>query len=260
MDTLVKFENVSLIKDGSTLLSGIDWQIRAGERWILFGHNGSGKSLLLQLLTGYLWQSEGTIARFGVTEGLDLRELRKRIGYLGSFVKNRVNPSATVREVTLGGKFASIGLFEDPDEATTARAEELMKLCGCDSLAKRTFGTLSDGEKERALIARSLMPEPELFVLDEPCAGLDIRGREEFLATIEGIAFRYPKLAVVFVTHHADEISPAFGKVLMLRKGGVFRSGTVESLVNSATVSEALDYPVEIEKRGGRYWSRAGEA
>lgn len=258
MENLITFDNVTLDIGDKTLLSGIDWKIDRGEKWILFGRNGSGKSLLLQILTGYLWPSSGTVTRFGRAEGLDLREMRKHVGYLATFLKNRVEPGTTVSDTVLGGKFASIGLFDRTTAADRKRASELMELTGCAELASRTFGTLSDGEKERTLIARSLMPLPELLVLDEPCAGLDIRGREEFLATLAGITNKMPEMAVVLVTHHADEISPEFGKVLMLKKGKVFRKGTTDECIDSEAVSSALDFPVEIVRRDGRFWSLPG--
>lgn len=253
--SLIEFSDVSLVRDGKELLRSVDWTIKRGERWILFGKNGSGKTLILQLLSGYLHASSGSVARFGFEYGADLRELRKRIGFVGDFVKKSISPWLKVEDVILGGKFASIGLFNRVDKEDRKRADKLMKMLSCEQLQDRKMEFLSAGERERVLIARSLMPIPDILVLDEPCAGLDISAREHFLKNLAEIESQHPDMAIVFVTHRPDEILPLFNKILMIKDGGVFASGNLHELFESETVSKAMDVKIEIKREFGRFWA-----
>ncbi|OHD56242.1 MAG: hypothetical protein A2Y33_00280 [Spirochaetes bacterium GWF1_51_8] len=254
---MIELSNISLIRDGKTLLHKIDWTIGEGERWVLFGHNGSGKSLTLQIVEGYLWPSSGRVTWFGTPAGgIDTREMRKLTGYFGQGVKSLIHPEQKVRELVVGGKFATVGLYDKPSKSDSARAEELTVMTGCAELGHRDYGTLSDGEKSRVLIARALMPSPKLLVLDEPCAGLDIAGREMLLETLREIAAAHPEMSIVFVTHHVEEILPEFSRIIILKKGRVLKKGSAAEILTGETLSEALGIPLALGKDKQRFWCK----
>jgi iron complex transport system ATP-binding protein len=254
---MIELHGVSFVRDSHILLDHIDWTIGEGERWILYGHNGSGKSLTLQIIEGYLWPSSGSVSWFGNPAGTyDTREIRKLTGYFGQAVKNLIKPDADVMRLIIGGKFATVGLYDDYTPADKKRAEELISLTGCTGLEERTYSTLSDGEKVRVLIARSLMPSPKLLVLDEPCAGLDIAGREMLLKVLSDIGASHPDMSILFVTHHVEEIIPEFTKILILKKGHVFRRGSTGEILSGEVLSEALGIPLELGKENNRYWCK----
>jgi iron complex transport system ATP-binding protein len=254
---MIELRDVTLVRDGNTLLHHIDWTIGGGERWILYGHNGSGKSLTLQIIEGYLWPSSGHVNWFGTPAGsIDTREMRKLTGYFGQAVKNLIRANADVMSLIIGGKFATVGLFDDYSPEDKRRAEELIALTGCTGLEERTYSTLSDGEKARALIARSLMPSPKLLVLDEPCAGLDIAGREMLLKVLSDVGASHPGMSILFVTHHVEEIIPDFTKIIILKKGRVFRRGSTHEILSADVLSEALGIHLELGNENNRYWCK----
>lgn len=252
---LISFEHVSLVRDHKTLLDDISFSIEAGENWVIFGRNGSGKSLLLQLIEGYLFPSRGSISRFGEKSGeSDIRQLRKKTGFLGTSVKALMHEREVVLEAVISGKFATIGIYDSYTEADKEKALGLLTLTGSDQLSDRFFGSLSDGEKERVLIARSLMSDPKLLVLDEPCSNLDIKGRETLLSALNSIKAHNPYLSVIYVTHHIEEITPLFHKALILKNGRLVKTGPVAHLFDSVTISDALDVPLRVFSEYGRFW------
>lgn len=254
MDLLIDFKNVSLIKEGKTILNDINFEIRRGENWIIFGHNGSGKTMLLQILEGYLLPTRGEISRFGEKDGeSDLRELRKRTGFLSSTIKKFMHNNENVLEAVISGKFASIGIYDAYTPQDKNKAQELLNSAGILYLKDRTYGNLSDGEKERVLIARALMSDPEMLILDEPCSHLDIPGREGVLKTLSGIHTANPSLSIILVTHHVDEIIPLFKHMLILKDGKVFQSGASDDLLTSETISGALGIGLDVFKQHNRY-------
>lgn len=251
---VLKFENVSFIRDGNFILRDISFEIESGDRVVIFGKNGSGKSLLLQIIAGYLSPSRGEIYRFGERNGFsDIRELRKKIGFLGTFVRQHMHEKEITVDVVISGKYASIGMYRVAEREDCEKATEFLRLVNCENLANRFFGTLSDGEKQRILIARALMSDPELLLLDEPCANLDIKGREEFLEALEKIISFKKDITLIYVTHHTEEVLPIFDKIIILKNGKIFKSGDL-SLLNEKDISEAFDIEVMLFEQIGRKW------
>lgn len=254
---MIKLENVSLDIYGakSRILSGINWHIKPGENWILFGRNGSGKTKLLEIITGYIFQTEGSLYRFG--EGLaghDIRDVRTRIGYISSALKEKFTMSETVLDSVLGGLYASVGLYRRPSLEDVQRAFRLIDELGLAGREKDIIGHLSDGEKQKVMMLRALINGPELLIFDEPAAGLDIVAREELLDTINAVA-DHKSTAAVYVTHHVEEITPFFDKIFILDKGSCFFSGTIDEAVSKNIFSEVFGRRVEVVKRNGRFHS-----
>jgi iron complex transport system ATP-binding protein len=246
-------ESVRYARGGRDLLSDIDLTVRPAERWALMGHNGSGKSLMLQLASGYILSNGGRITRLGEEDGRsDLRELRKRIGVIGRFVEHHMHPGENALEAVVSGKFATIGIYDAYTEADAARAREMMAITGVENLAGRTFGHLSDGERDRILIARAMMSDVRLLLLDEPCAALDLRGREELLSALARIAAAKPDMGMIMVSHHVEEITPLFTHALLLREGRVIASGPADKTLTDRAVSEALRVRVTLSVENGR--------
>ncbi|SDI12272.1 ABC transporter ATP-binding protein [Paenibacillus naphthalenovorans] len=251
----IEVKNLSYRRDDKTLLSGIEWKVRKGEHWALLGLNGSGKTTLLNMITGYLWPTTGVISILGETYGsVDLREMRKSIGWVSSSLQEKLYASDKAQVVVLSGKYATIGLYDKPDEKDYEQASELMKRLGCSHLWDRTYQTCSQGEKQKLLIARALMANPRLLILDEPCNGLDLFAREQLLSSIAGLAERPDAPTMLYVTHHTEEILPVFTHVLLLRRGEMFAAGETGKLLTDGTLSDFYEMPVEVRFRNGRAW------
>ncbi len=252
--TIIEFKNVSLLKEGKLLLENISFSIQEGENWIIFGRNGSGKTLLLQLIEGYLFPSTGEIQRFGEKCGeSDIREVRKKTGFLSTSIKSIMHENEVVFEAVISGKYGTIGIYDPYTDADKKKALELLSLTDSLFLKDRSFSSLSDGEKERVLISRALMSNPKCLILDEPCSNLDIKGREDFLQMLKQIKKFTPEIPILFVTHHADEISPLFTHILILKNGKIFRQGKIQETLTSPVVSEAFNIPVKVFQENGRY-------
>jgi iron complex transport system ATP-binding protein len=252
---VISLDNVHYIRDRKEILSNISWEVKKGEHWCLLGLNGSGKTTLLNLICGYLWPSKGTIAVLGHRYGgVDLRELRKRIGWVSSSLVERIHGTETAEKVVLSGKFASIGIYDSYTEDDLSEAKQLMHFLGCDHLVHRSYQTLSQGEKQRIMIARALMSKPDLLILDEPCIGLDLFAREQVLRTIEQIASQPEAPTLIYVTHHIEEILPCFTHTFFLKKGRVFRQGETKELFQSQILSDFFNLPVKVDKKHDRYF------
>jgi iron complex transport system ATP-binding protein len=256
-DDWIRIENVSLIRSGKRILDQIDWTVSPGGHWTVLGANGSGKTSLLQLLAGYLWPTRGRITvlgkRFGQT---DLRELRKSIGWVGSFLQAQVPSNQKPLDFIVSGKFASIGIFETPTPEDYALAREIAERLKCETVLDRPYGVLSQGEKQRLLIARAMIHRPRLLILDEPSAGLDLLAREQLLHTLEALGRSKDAPTLIFVTHHLDEIMPVFSHVLVLKNGRVLAQGTKGEVLKTETLSSAFGIPLEVSRAGTRYWVR----
>lgn len=257
MNDWITLEDVSFVRRGRLILDRINWTISPGDNWVVLGANGSGKTTLLQLLAGYLWPTRGKITvlgeRFGHT---DLRELRKKIGWVGSFLEAQIPSSQKPIDLIVSGKFASIGIFEQPDEEDYRKANELAGRLKCEGTLDLPYGVLSQGEKQRLLIARALIHQPQLLILDEPCAGLDIVSREQLLQTLQHLSNAPDAPAMVLVTHHLAEIMPAFNHVFLLKAGRKLASGNKADLLRSALLTELFGIPIEVLDEGGRYWTK----
>ena len=236
------------------ILDAVDWRVDAGQHWVILGANGSGKTSLLSVLTGYLAPTAGTISVLGETYGrADWRELRTRIGLVSSSIRQLMPPHENALNAVASGKRAMIGMWGEVGEADSSRAAEILNEVEAAHLSDRPWRFLSQGERQRVLIGRALMADPQLLVLDEPCAGLDPVAREHFLAFIERLLSRPGAPTLILVTHHVEEIVAGFSHVLMLRAGEVLAAGSRESVMTSAVLSRAFDAPVRLSVAGGRY-------
>ncbi|MCA0754566.1 ABC transporter ATP-binding protein [Paenibacillus sp. N4] len=252
---MIEIKDVSWDREQKMILRNIDWTVREGEHWCLLGLNGSGKTTLLNMINGYIWPTTGTMSVLGKRFGeFDLRELRKSIGWVSTSLQQKLYGSEKALKIVLSGKFATIGLYDTTDECDVAKAEQLMRSLGCEALIGRTYDTLSQGERQRVLIARALMASPKLLILDEPCTGLDVFAREQLLRMIEAVAGGEDAPTIIYVTHHVEEILPCFGKSLLIKQGEVFAAGDTEKVLTSAMMSDFFGVNVEIERRGGRSW------
>lgn len=255
-NNIITLTNVGLKIDGKRILQGVNWQVRPGEHWAILGANGSGKTTLLRITTGYIWPTSGSVSVLGQQFGqVELREVRRRIGWVSSALYDMLRPGQTALQIVLSGMFASTALFDRPTAHQRRRAKALLAQAGADYLADRPVGVLSLGERQKVLIARALAGQPELLIFDEPCAGLDLCARENLLKTIRAIGHQAGR-TVVFVTHHVEEITEMFSHVLVLSHGKVHAAGPKEKVLNGRTLSAAYGMPIELEAHYGRYWSK----
>ena len=239
-----------IVREDKTILRGLDWRVEAGQHWVILGPNGSGKSSLLAALTGYFAPTAGSLAVLGETFGRsDWRELRRRIGLVGPSVAAMIRPDEPALAVVAGGVDGLINLWRRPKPATLARARRLLRLLKVGGLAARPWGHLSQGERQRVLIARALSSEPALLILDEACAGLDPVARAEFLALVRRLPKLKPGLAIVFVTHHVEEILPTFTHALLLRHGSVLAAGKTTEVLRPAALSKLFGRRVRLVRR-----------
>ncbi|MFP7169583.1 ABC transporter ATP-binding protein [Terribacillus sp. FSL K6-0262] len=245
---IIELENVSLKKDGNWILQDLDWKIEKGQNWVLFGLNGSGKTSLLNLLNAYSFPTAGNMSVLGMEFGRTYlaEKLRIQIGYVSSSLQQKIDASDNAFEVVLSGAYASIGLYETPTDDERQRAAQLLYDLGCFEYANRRYEMLSLGERQRVLIARAMMADPPLLILDEPANGLDFLAREALLDSIERISDKPDAPTIIYVTHHIEEISPAFDKTLLLKEGKVFASGDTTDMISSERLSEFFGIPVNV--------------
>jgi iron complex transport system ATP-binding protein len=253
----IELRGVSFLRQGRAILSGVNWRVPFGQHWAVVGANGSGKTTLLGVLVGYLWPSAGRVWTLGEELGqTDLRQLRKRVGWVSSAMGAMIHPDQTALKMTLSGAFGSTALFDRPSRDQVKRARSLLTLVGLRGRAAAPYGVLSLGEQQRVLIARALMARPELLVLDEACAGLDIAAREHVLKVVGELAHSHPHMTLLLVTHHIEEIPPACSHVLVLKGGKVLARGAKDSVLTGAVLSRAFGVPIEVHCAGGRWWPR----
>ena len=249
IELVVQLENVSLKRDGKWILQDINWQIKKGEHWVLFGLNGSGKTAILNLLNAYNFPTKGKITVLDLEFGKTYlgEKLRKQIGFVSSSLQEKFHPDDNAFEVVLSGAFASIGLYETPTDDIRKNAIALLEELGCMEYANRDYTTLSQGEKQRVLIARALMANPSLLILDEPTNGLDFIAREQLLESVERITNKPDAPTIIYVTHHVEEILPAFSKTFLLKKGQVFAAGETKAMISSDTLTQYFNLPVKVQ-------------
>ncbi|MFC4320433.1 ABC transporter ATP-binding protein [Litchfieldia salsa] len=249
-----RLEGVSLKKDGKWILQDINWKVNKGEHWTIFGLNGAGKTALLNLLNAYEFPTEGKMDVLGKTFGKSPlgENLRMNIGMVSSSLQQKFYPSDSAYEIVLSGSFASIGLYQTPTDEMREKAISLLKELGCIEYADRNYETLSQGEKQRVLIARALMAEPDLLILDEPTNGLDFIARENLLEAIEQIVRRADAPTLLYVTHHVEEILPIFTHTILLRKGKIFSSGLTREMISTKILSSFFELLVDIVWQNGR--------
>jgi len=250
---IFELKDVSLVRE-RVLLQDVNWRVEAGEHWVVLGRNGAGKTLLLQILTGYIWPSTGRVSvlseRFG---RVDLRELRRGIGWVSSALASRIPGKDTALKVVLSGAFATFGLFESPSSEMVEQAKVIMKDMGLEALVEERFATLSRGEQQRVLLARAMLADPRLLILDEPCAGLDLAAREKLLNLIDQLALSAKGPTLIMVTHHVEEIVPGLTHGLLLTHGRVLASGELSEIMKDDLIGQALEIPVKISLVDNRY-------
>ena len=253
MSSILDVHQLCVHRGPARILDGISWGVKKGEHWVILGANGSGKTSLLSALTGYLTPSAGEITLLGERYGeSDWRELRRRVGIVSSAIRQKVPDWDSGELVVVGGKYAMLDYWGKVKAADRAAALSQLRRVGCAHLAGREWGVLSQGERQRVLIARALIAEPAVLILDEPCAGLDPVARERFLVFLEKLARRRHSPALIFVTHHVEEITPAFTHALLLRKGKVDGAGEIGSVLTSAALSRIFHAPLRLRRQGGR--------
>jgi iron complex transport system ATP-binding protein len=256
---VLELADVTLVRSGARLLDGITWSVREGERWVVLGPNGAGKTTLLSVAAAQAHPTTGYAAVLGEILGtVDVFELRPRIGLTSAALADRIPRAERVRDVVVTASYAVVGRWrEDYDAADLDRAGSLLDRLGVAPLADRTFGTLSEGERKRVQIARALMTDPELLLLDEPAAGLDLGGRETLVATLADLAADPFAPATVLVTHHPEEIPAGFTHALLLRGGAVVASGALDETLTDERLSACFGLRLRVTRDEGRYTARA---
>jgi len=256
--TVVQLEDVSIIRSGTTLLSSVNLTIAESERWVILGANGAGKTTLLQILAAQSHPSRGVAQLLGSRLGaVDVFELRPRIGVSSAALADQIPKGESVADVVMSAAYGVTGRWhEQYAELDRQRARQLMWQLRVENLADRTFGTLSEGERKRVQIARALMTDPELLLLDEPAAGLDLSGREALVATLGEICLDPKAPTTVLVTHHLEEIPLGITHALLLKQGRVVAAGPLSRILTSELVSYTFDLPLQISTTDGRWSAR----
>lgn len=256
MEKIINMKNVSWRREGKEILRDLSWEVNQGEHWAILGLNGAGKTTLLNMVNGYIWPTTGEVSVLGKKFGkIDIHQLRKSIGWVSSSLGERINGRHKAEDIVISGKFASVGLvFAEPEEDDFEKARELMEMLGVDYAFGRPYEKCSQGEKQKILIARGLMAEPELLILDEPTTGLDFIAREDLLQTIEQIAETEDAPTIIFVTHHIEEVLPIFSHMLLLEEGTVFAEGTRENVLTSSDMSRLYHRNIQVNWQNDRAW------
>lgn len=254
-DPALRLQGVGLQRDARWLLTDVDWSVRPDERWVVLGANGSGKTSLLRIASLYLHPTVGDVEVLGHTLGrVDVRSLRARIGLVSGALTAMLRPDLDALDVVMTAKHAALEpWWHDYDDADRERARELLAFMGCGHAADRAFATLSDGERQRVGLARALMADPDLVLLDEPAAGLDVGGRERLVSRLDALAADRASPPLVFVTHHVEEISASFTHLLVLRAGRVLAQGPLAETLDDDLLSRAFELPLRVERRGDRW-------
>ncbi len=251
---VIEIKEASIKRDEKFILKNINWSVQAGQHWAIFGLNGSGKTSLLKMINGYIFPSEGEVNVLGKKFGTyDFRELRKSIGWVSSSLQESLYVNETVEEIVISGKFASIGLYENPVANDYEKAKNILDKFACSNLKNRFYYSLSQGEKQKVLLARALMAAPKLLILDEPCTGLDIFAKESFLMLVDNIAKAEDSPTIIYVSHHIEEILPLFSNTLLLKNGSVHSSGKNENVLTNDNLINFFDRTIEVSQKNNRF-------
>jgi iron complex transport system ATP-binding protein len=256
---VARLEGVSVRRGGATLLRDVSWTIRGDERWVVLGANGAGKTTLLQVAAGTIRPDSGTVDLLGEPlKDADLDDLLPRVGWASAALADRLPAAERVLDVVLTASYAAVRRgAERYDPVDDARARDLLAQLGCRQLVGRRFGTLSEGERKRVQLARALMTDPELLLLDEPAAGLDLGGREALLRTLTRLAHDPTAPAMALVSHHVEEVPAGFTHALLLRDGAVVAGGALADVMSSAHLSACFGLPLRVHRHGDRYTAKA---
>lgn len=254
MPPILSIRNLTVRRGETRILTDLSWTVQRGEHWVILGANGSGKTSLLSSLTGYLSPTSGSISVLGQTFGeSDWRDLRTHVGLVSSSVRQMLPDHEPALTTVISGKYAMIDYWGRIKSADRTTATRILRQVEATHLADRRWEVLSQGERQRVLIGRALMARPRLLILDEPCAGLDPVAREHFLAFVQRLGSRRGAPALIFVTHHVEEIVPVFTHALLLRGGRVLASGKKRTVMNSANLSKTFDAPLRLAQKERRY-------
>ena len=259
MAAVVELAGVSIVRNGSTLINNISWEIDESDRWVVIGPNGAGKTTLLQVISAQIHPSSGVAGLLGEVLGtVDVFELRPRIGLTSAALAERIPRGERVHDVVVSASYAVVGRWrEQYDELDHERASELLAKLGIDRLANRTFGTLSEGERKRVQIARALMTDPELLLLDEPAAGLDLAGRESLVTTLGELAQDQYAPATVLVTHHVEEIPNGITHAMLLKAGEIMAVGPLRDTLTADNLTKTFEVDLSLVEADGRWAARA---
>jgi iron complex transport system ATP-binding protein len=258
MVAVIEFAEVTVRRGSATLLDKISWRVAEGERWVVLGPNGAGKTTLLQVASALIHPTDGVAGILDEVLGtVDVFELRPRIGLTSAALAERIPRDELVRDVVVSASYAVVGRWREAyDDLDHDRAAELLTSVGAGHLRDRTFGTLSEGERKRVQIARALMADPELLLLDEPAAGLDLGGREDLVSTLSALALDRASPTTVLVSHHVEEIPPGFTHALLLRSATVVASGPLAEVVTEDHLTETFGMPLVLSHEAGRWSAR----
>jgi iron complex transport system ATP-binding protein len=259
MAAVVELAGVSIVRNGSTLINNIDWEVDESDRWVVIGPNGAGKTTLLQVISAQIHPSSGVAGLLGEVLGtVDVFELRPRIGLTSAALAERIPRGERVHDVVVSASYAVVGRWrEEYDELDHERAAELLAQLRIDRLANRTFGTLSEGERKRVQIARALMTDPELLLLDEPAAGLDLAGREALVTTLGELAQDQYAPASVLVTHHVEEIPNGITHAMLLKAGEIVAAGPLRDTLTADNLTKTFEVELSLIEADGRWTARA---
>lgn len=253
-DLIINMKNVFWKNGNRNILKKINWTVKQGEHWAILGLNGSGKTSLLNLINGYIWPSKGMVSVLGNNFGeYDIRELRKSIGMVSSYLQEKFYTIETAEEIILSGKFATIGLYNRISLKDHKSAKKILESLGCITVLKKPYCILSQGEKQKVLIARALINAPKILLFDEPLSGLDIFGREHLLSYIEKLVTKDKSTTIIYVTHKVEEILPIFTHVLLLKKGEIYLKGEKKDVLTNENLSGFFETPTRINLHKNRF-------
>ncbi|TDK28068.1 ABC transporter ATP-binding protein [Arthrobacter crusticola] len=262
MSDVLELAGVSLVRSGKTLLNSVDWQVKEGERWVIMGPNGAGKTTLLQIAGARLHPTTGVAGILDEVMGaVDVFDLRPRIGLASAALASQIPEHETVLNVVVTASYGVTGRWrEQYEKLDERRAFRLLHTWGMSTFLNRPFASLSEGERKRVQIARALMTDPELLLLDEPAAGLDLAGREDLIRRLTELAQDEEAPATVLVTHHLEEVPPGFTHAMLMRDGGIVAAGPLGDVLTEEHLSEAFGLPLKVSRADGRYSAVARSA
>lgn len=253
--SVVEFSHITEYIQSNKVLSDVSFRIGHGEKWAIVGPNGSGKTTLLKIVNGYLRPSEGSVTVLGRVFGeTDLQEIRKKTGFVSSYLDTLLVSDDNILDIVVSGSFGATRLWKVPPTFEVRKARRILKELGCLRLEERMLSQLSQGERQKVLIGRSLMANPELLTFDEPCAPLDLGARESFLSGVGTISKDRPGLAMIYVTHRIDEIPSCFTRALLLKNGVVLAKGEIAKVVTGKNLSKCFDVNVQVKHWRGRLY------
>lgn len=254
MKTIIELENISVIRGRKKILSNIGWTVEPGQHWALIGANGSGKTMLLKIITGYEWPCSGEVRVLGQTFGqVNICQLRKHIGLVSSAIEQKISVKDRAIDIVVSGIEGWLGLYRSFTKAEYRRADRVLKMLNAEVASNQLFETLSQGEQQKVLIARALINRPKLLILDEPCVGLDPGARRRLLSDIGAMAELKTAPTIILVTHHIEEIDGWISNVMLLKSGRMMSQGAPKAVLNSKNLTELFNFPCQLKHTAGKW-------